>query len=370
MEIIDRIKGSLVGGAIGDALGYPIEFLKIESIKNKYGNNGITEYELTNGKAIISDDTQMTLFTANGLMYGVTRGRMRGIMGPIESYVYMAYKDWYYIQYKSEEPKDYFFTTWLFDLKELNERRAPGNTCLSALSNSEMGTIEKPINNSKGCGGVMRVAPVGLYFKPSDYMTLDRIGQTSAKISAITHGHPLGIIPAYVLAVLINDITYNEKQTLEEHVNNAMKCFKDNFKIFDNEYNKQFEKLIDKAIRLSKQNINDIDAINELGEGWVAEEALAIAIYSCLKYTSSFEKTVIAAVNHSGDSDSTGAIAGNIIGAYLGYNSIPKHYIDNLELIDEIMEIATDMSRYCPVDEYAENNDKDWLNKYVYRKRI
>ncbi len=154
MEIVDRIKGSLIGGAIGDALGYPVEFMKVESIKNK---------------------------------------------------------------------------SWIFDLKELNERRAPGNTCLSALSNSEMGTIEKPINKSKGCGGVMRVAPVGLYFKPSDYMTLDRVGQISAKISAITHGHPLGIIPAYVLAALINDITYNENFTLEEHVENAMKCFRKNW---------------------------------------------------------------------------------------------------------------------------------------------
>ena len=99
-------------------------------------------------------------------------------------------------------------------------------------------------------------------------------------------------------------------------------------------------KLLKKAIDLSKEDIDDLEAIQELGEGWVAEETLAIAVYCCLKHQNSFEQVVVAAVNHSGDSDSTGAVAGNIIGAYLGAASIPRKYLDKLELIETIVELS------------------------------
>ena len=68
MKNQDKFRGCLIGGAIGDALGYAVEFLQISRIRQKYGDNGITSYELKNGIAEISDDTQMTLFTANGLL--------------------------------------------------------------------------------------------------------------------------------------------------------------------------------------------------------------------------------------------------------------------------------------------------------------
>ena len=77
----DQVRGCLFGGAVGDALGYPVEFLDEEEIFYKYGPEGIRQYHLdrTSGKALISDDTQMSLFTASGLLVGDTRGCMRGI---------------------------------------------------------------------------------------------------------------------------------------------------------------------------------------------------------------------------------------------------------------------------------------------------
>lgn len=129
--------------------------------------------------------------------------------------------------------------------------------------------------------------------------------------------------------------------------------------------NKYFDELVNKAIKLSKENISDIEAIYQLGEGWVAEEAFVIALYSCLKYENNFEDAIICAVNHDGDSDSIGAIAGNIMGALLGFDSIPKYYIDNLELKDVIMEIGNDLATDIPVGEYNDNNDEYWLNKYL-----
>lgn len=123
---------------------------------------------------------------------------------------------------------------------------------------------------------------------------------------------------------------------------------------------------MNKAINLSTSDINDIDAINELGEGWVADEALAIAVYSCLKYSNDFENTVVCAINHDGDSDSTGSKAGNIIWAYLGEESIPNYYLDNLELKDVIVEIADDLATRIPVSEYSNNEDEYRLSKYLY----
>ena len=74
MTISDKIKGSLIGGAIGDALGYPVEFDKYDYIIKKYGDRGITEFKISNtGKALVSDDTQMTLFTANGILNAMSQ---------------------------------------------------------------------------------------------------------------------------------------------------------------------------------------------------------------------------------------------------------------------------------------------------------
>ena len=343
----NKIAGSLVGGAVGDALGYQIEF-----------KGGVTEKEVTrfNGKGIISDDTQMTLFTANALLWRETRLNLRGTAPlPVDA-IYMGYLDWLETQTKekSETP-----ICWIKEIPELNNRRAPGITCISSLSSKKKGTIDNPINNSKGCGTVMRIAPIGLYLNSPLYA-----GEVAAEASAITHGHPLGYIPSFVMANMINLILNNNlniKESLDKSIEELKKYNK--FKQDDVQI---LISLIDKAVELSKKDISDIDAIKEIGEGWVAEEALAIALYSCLKYSNSFEDAIVCAVNHDGDSDSTGAIAGNIMGAYLGLSSIPKYYLDDLELKDTILEISHDLSIDVPVGEYKENNDKKWLDKYLY----
>lgn len=84
----DKIRGSLFGGAVGDALGYPVEFLRSSEIFRRYGEKGICDYQLQGGQALISDDTQMSLFTACGILYGDTRARMRGMGAPMAAYIY------------------------------------------------------------------------------------------------------------------------------------------------------------------------------------------------------------------------------------------------------------------------------------------
>jgi len=351
MRNLKKIKGCLLGGAIGDALGYDIEFRK--GIKTR-------EHTRYFNKGIISDDTQMTLFTANALIWRETRASLRGIGMPYVDAIYFGYLDWLDTQMKRKSENK---MTWIKELEELNQDRHPGMTCLSALSSGKKGTLDNPINDSKGCGGIMRIAPIGLYLNNPE-----EAGICCAEASAITHGHPLGIIPSYVMGVLIN-LLVNTELDLNEAINEAIKTYDKKFDIYDRKTKKYFMSLINKAIELSKQNIDDVIAIKQLGEGWVAEETLAIAIYSCLKYSNSFEDAIICAINHDGDSDSTGAVAGNIMGAYLGYSNIPKFYLDDLELKDVISEIAEDLSVAIPVSEYSSNDDKYWLSKYVYCSR-
>ncbi len=161
----------------------------------------------------------------------------------------------------------------------------------------------------------------------------------------------------------------NTDLTIREALDKAIKQYEEKFDVFDKENKDYFIELVNKAIKLSGEDKIDIDAINELGEGWVAEETFAIAIYSCLKYPNNFKDAIVCSINHDGDSDSTGAVAGNIIGAYLGYEKIPLEYKSNIELKDEILELANDLSIDIPVGEYNDNNDEYWLSKYVYCKR-
>ncbi len=231
-------------------------------------------------------------------------------------------------------------------LKELYAQRAPGNTCLSALLSREMGTIEKPINNSKGCGAVMRVAPVALALMS---LAPDKkfIFEVGAKSGAITHGHPSGYLSAAALAHIIASII--EGSDLLAAVEQGMEILK------NYAGNEECTAALASAVKLADSNFTDIEAIKKLGEGWVGEEALAIAVYSALRHKGNFKQAIIASVNHSGDSDSTGAITGNIIGAYLGLKSIPQEWVQKLELSSAITIIADDLlTGYQESEEWSE----------------
>lgn len=337
MNMLDKYKGCLIGGAVGDALGYTVEFFREKEIFSHYGENGITEYEFRNGKAIFSDDTQMTLFTANGLLLGAKEGSY------IRS-VYDCYKEWFITQnceYETKSKIHSLLTSRLMDIPELWQRRAPGFTCINAISSGKMGAVRNPLNDSKGCGGVMRVAPVGLFFKNTEMIS--QTDMLAAEVSAITHGHELGYIPSACLAHIVNLVSHNDislKDAVLNGIFHMQKLFKD-CKHID-----YFCELMNEAVKLSGKKVSDLDAIHELGEGWVAEETLAIAVYCALKYENDFEKAIITSVNHNGDSDSTGAVTGNILGAYAGIEAIPEKFLTNLELKDVISEIAEDLCNY------------------------
>ncbi len=368
MDKRDKFRGCLIGGAVGDALGYAVEFCSEDRIFAQYGKDGITDYALSDGVAIVSDDTQMTMFTATALLDGITRGNMRGIMGSFESYIALEYIGWYLTQnvpFPVDRDEYYAKYSWIMNDPRLFKRRAPGNTCLSALSSGKVGTLEEPINNSKGCGGIMRVAPIGLYFANGNY---DKMPQTDidligAKAAAITHGHELGYIPAAALVHIINLLAKNEKISVLDAVADSVVVMR---KIFNrSEQLEYFHRLMEKAGTLAESSDNDLDAIHQLGEGWVAEETLAIAVYCAIKYQNDFEKAICTAVNHKGDSDSTGAVCGNILGTYLGLSNIPQKYRTDPEFSDVLTILADDLLDDCQMTEYGDYYDEEWNRKYI-----
>lgn len=376
---LDKIRGCLFGGAVGDALGYPVEFLNENMIFRKFGSGGIRSYELDKrtGKALISDDTQMTLFTANGILIRSTILHMQGIAEPPSVYVAAAYQDWLKTQRLSwEKRKDLpeyngQGCSWLLDVPELYSRRVPGNTCLSGLEKRRTGTqakdyIKHPLNHSHGCGGIMRIAPVALY----DHLpVIEKTDKEAAQIAAITHGHPLGYMPAMVLNHVISRILFPEKErkSLKEIIWEAADAAADIFT--GNEYLDEMTRIIELAVRLSENENKDLENIHQIGEGWTGEETLGIALYCSLRYQDDFSKGVIAAVNHRGDSDSTGAVTGNILGTLLGYEAIEEKWKQNLELSDVILEMAEDLCCGCLMDEHDSYRDPAWECKYMKMHR-
>ena len=341
----DRIRGSFIGGAAGDALGYPVEFLKdFKKIRDVYGEKGITKLTppwSVDGekydKALISDDTQMTLFTANGIL-NAKRQRIGMKYG-----ICLAYIEWYLTQIGKWNNR--YKDCWIARVPEMNHRRGPGHTCMSSLYAIYKG--HDPINDSKGDGGVMRVAPIPLYAVVDNRMSITDAACLAGEAAEITHQHPLGFIPAALVAHIIYRLALDEapnRETFEKYIHEGMAAMEKLYPQYPSDV-KYMGELCDKAITLASNTRPDLENIESIGGGWTGEEALAIALYCVTRHFDNFEQALIAAVNHAGDSDSTGAITGNIHGAAIGYDAIPQKFKDDLELHDVILHMADDIYR-------------------------
>jgi len=332
----DRFVGCLLGGAVGDALGAPIEFDSWSQIQGWFGDRGLQDYAPAYGRrGAITDDTQMTLFTAEGLIRARSRSAGSGT-ADIDAVMHRAYERWLLTQVgdPGTVPWDPDFgprsnTGWLVTEPFLQQRRAPGNTCLGALLNGyRIGTPASPINQSKGCGGVMRVAPVGLVAGADSF-------DLGCRVAALTHGHPSGWMAAGALAAIVEGVTRGVNldvaaQTAAERCSGVAGGY-------------EVAEALDEAVALSQTcRRPSADDVESLGAGWVAEEALAISVY-CALTAADFRDGVLNAVNHSGDSDSTGSIAGNLLGTWLGLQAIDDELLEPLEGRPVIEEIADDL---------------------------
>lgn len=282
----------MLGGALGDALGYPIEF--------SHGPFGEPKFE-----GIVSDDTQMTLFTAEGILDGD---------------VHEAYQRW--LRTQLGEPDENVHG--LLAIPELWVRRAPGNTCVSALvQNAQYDrhpTVEAPPNDSKGCGAVMRSAPFGIAARSREDAFL-----RARDAGVLTHGHPSGYLSAAIFASMIFDLVRGA--SLERALDEGLA------RLAKERGHEETARAIAKARALGDGNVES------LGGGWVGEEALAIAV-ACAVTAKDVRSTLWRSVAHAGDSDSTGSLTGNLLGAQLGTPALPSEWLAKLEMRDAIERMS------------------------------
>lgn len=325
----EHYQACLLGGAVGDALGASIEFLSLAEIRRRFGPAGLTDYAPAYGReGAITDDTQMTLFTAEAVLRGQNRARERGICS-IKDVARLAYFRWLKTQ-GHEPPSESYEPGWLIGVKELHSRRAPGNTCLSALEAGARGSRSKPQNDSKGCGAVMRMAPVGLVGGG----LLDPFGD-ACRLGALTHGHPSGFYSAGAFALIVHALC--DGKNLRDAAELACERLR-----AEGERASETCEALEGAIAFAGRGTPTPERLQSLGGGWVGEEALAIGL-CCALVAESFSDGALLAVNHGGDSDSTGSIAGNLLGLIHGLDAIPASWLARLELREVIAQVALDL---------------------------
>jgi len=289
----DRFVNCILGLAVGDSLGMPVEGLSIENIKQLYGK--VTDFlpspygDLKAGEW--TDDTEQMIVLAESIL----------------ETVYFNPENF------AERLKRWFVET---------SSRRVGPSSTRAIMNLMKGMHWSRAGIfSDTCGAAMRVAPIGLVY----HFSLDLV-ERYAEISArVTHTGTAAVGGAVAVAVAIscNILDFSEEEMLEE-------VFK-RVEAYDN--------LLSEKINFAYEISNrDVDyAVEKLGNSISALDVVPMAFYSYFS-GKDFEESLIKAVNAGGDADSIAAICGAIKGAK-GF-SIPERWLKKLKDREYLEEIA------------------------------
>ncbi len=311
-ELRSRYLGVMLGLAVGDALGAPVEFTSLDTILAERGDRGVTDFEPWSGfpAGYYTDDTQMSVATANGTLAAYDAGAMAEVDSALP-HVYAAYLDW--LETQSDPSQD----------------RDAGATCLAALRSGVMGTTSRPINDRKGCGTIMRIAPCALLYPG------ESASDWAAACGAITHGHTTGWLAGAVFAQVLEDVLRGD--TLEGATRRGLEVTK------QAAGSEEVAAVLRRSLEMHTESIPAAERISAIGEGWMAEETLGIALSCALAHPSDYPTAVLAAVNMTGDSDSTASVTGALMGAMLGAEAIPAKWREGVENAGLLVELAERM---------------------------
>lgn len=295
----DGVRGSLFGCAVGDALGYPIEFSNIDP------REPIVKDLLPGPKGIslFSDDTQMTIAAAEGLLE--SRDRLT-IMGSAPN---VAER----------------FIAWS---KSPENNRAPGNACMFGCAQLAQGTtwFKAGKQNGGGCGAAMRSAPYGWLFHDDWY----RAATWAGEHALMTHRSSMAQASAAAVAAGVSAALMGM----------SVMRIASMMHIAADMYDAETGEMLEHAIHDAKKGVAPNEVLGRW-RGWAGHEAVAASLYCFLRHPADLEKAVLEAVNSPGDSDSLGAITGALSGAFNGINAVPQRWIDVIEKRDELAVIAT-----------------------------
>ncbi|MEU2253171.1 ADP-ribosylglycohydrolase family protein [Nocardia xishanensis] len=363
----DVVHGCLLGSAIGDALGAPVENMLLHHIRQRYGPRGVTGAPDTY-EGRVSEETQLTLFTVEALVKGSVRARSRGIGGATLGMMQQGFLVWLQGQGVTIPEQKFRPHSSLAAHQELMGHRGTTHAAITALQKAAarreparpLGTRTEPINNSKGCAAAVRAVPCGFgYAVDRAGESLEHVFELGCDAAALTHGHPSGWLPAGAVAALIYLVGRGAE--LDDAIDRVRA------ELARHEHNEETSTALTAAVDLAAatarrtQTMPQPEDFDALGRGWIAPEALGIAVYAALCAQSVggtpediFANGVLLAVNHSGDSDSTGALCGSILGARHGRAAIPGHWRAGLDAAPVIERLAAD---YCT--EFGPNPPRD-----------
>jgi len=307
-----KVLGGILGLAVGDALGVPVEFkrrtsLKMDPVTGMLGHG--THYQ---PEGTWSDDSSLTFCLVESLCNGFD---LRDI-----GYRFVLWLDEGYWTPHGE----------VFDV---------GNTTFQAISKLKSGVDPVQAGGSdeysNGNGSLMRILPVALYFANS---VLEEMLEATHKVSCLTHAHPRSQMACGFYSLMVVELL-KEASPLEAYFR-TIDCAVDTYSLspFLEELN-HFDRLFSKQIH--KEPENTIQS-----SGYVIH-TLEASIWSFLR-GANFAEAVLSAVNLGGDTDTTGAITGGLAGVYYGLEAIPKEWIDTLARHSEILELSEKF--YCKIN--------------------
>ncbi len=363
MEVNPGIfKGCLLGMAVGDAMGAPVDGKTYEDICRMYGPSGLLGYDSANGLAEITSYSQLAMFAANGLLAGAARGKTSA--EDQLRYITAALKEWARVQHLPGAPENRL--CWLRHIPQMRRRRCMDPRTLDSLTRGVLGTPENPANQSAGAGSLTAVIPVALFFQP-ERMEFWDIGLLGAKIVALTHGDSMAFLSGALLSYAVAGIVQDRNCTIEDQFLHAAQAVTAQFPGVPAS---KLQGLIQDAVALAKKTGLPAQQAMEQLECNTAARVLAGAVYAVLRGNGDFDKSMITAVNHSGKSAAVGAVTGAILGTILGEQGLPGFYLDCLDCDHVIREVAFDLHTACPTGWQKRLFDDDWDRKYTQGKPV
>lgn len=355
MDRLDHCRGALMGMAVGDAMGYPVDGKSWEDICESYGPNGLLGYDLQNDFADITSYTQIAAFMANGLLVAATRAKSE----LYHKYTALAMKEWSKAQqFRGAGERTH---CWVAQIPALRRRMCMDTRMLDALGRDILGTPESPTNTAASPGSITAAVAVGLFYDPQR-MELPQIGALASQAVALTHGNPEAFLSGAAVAYAVASILQDPEKTLPEHLNRALKAVNQQF--YDR-FPQAVEAITEKiryAVALTRDpELTPLAAMTLLG-CTTASECLAGAVYACMIHPANFDEAMIVSVNHSGKSAAVGALTGAILGAKLGYEALPEFYLESLEPVEALEELAKDLTTGRQTTRIF---DDSWDQKYI-----
>lgn len=355
-------KGCLLGMAVGDAMGAPVDGKRYSDICEMYGPAGLLGYDSANGLAEITSYSQVALFTANGMLASTARGQTAA--APLMKYITGALKEWARVQHLPGSPDKRI--CWLSHIPQMRRRRCMDPRTLDALTRDVLGTPQNPANQGAGPGTLTAAIPVGLFFHP-DRMGFPDIGLLGAQTVALTHGDPLAFLSGAVLAYAVAGIVHDPQCPMEAQFLQAAEAVAAQFAM---PASSRLQAMIHDAVALARNpHIPPVQAMERL-ECNTAAQVLSGAVYAIVSSNGDFDTAMITAVNHSGKSAAVGAVTGALLGASHGDEALPSFYLDCLDCDSVIRELAEDMHTAYPKGWQKRLFDDDWDRKYTQGRPV